>query len=96
MEDRGFDCCYDVRTSTLEVSGPLVADDWARLADELDRAFRRTACHLTVDLTRVTGLAAHDVGRLVQLCNRCFPGTLVLPPASRPVTPAASSVTTAA
>ena len=92
MEDRGFDCRYDVRSSTLEVSGSLVADDWPGLAEELDRAFRRTACRLVVDLTRMTGLAAHDVGRLVQLCNRCFPGTLVVPP----VVPVATAVTTAA
>ena len=96
MEDRGFDCRYDVRSSTLEISGRLVAGDWGSLADELDRAFRRTACQLTVDLTRVTGWAAHDVGRLVQLCNRCFPGTLVVPPVRRPVAAVAPTVTTAA
>lgn len=86
MDEHDFDCRYDAGTSTLELYGRPDAD-WPRLVEELERAFRRTACHLTVDLRSTSGLPAHQVGRIVQVCNACFPGTLVRPP--DPVSPAA-------
>ena len=89
MEERrtGLGCHYDDGSSTLALSGTLSRDDWPRLCEEIDRAFRRTACRLTVDLAGMVAAPAHEIGRLVQLCNRAYPGTMVRPPVYRPVVP---------
>lgn len=79
--DRTFDTLtadYDGETSTLRISGPFDPRAWADVAAEVDRAFRRVALRLTVDLTHAEGVPAHAVGDLVHLCNCCYPGTQVV------------------
>lgn len=83
----GLDLSYDGRTSTLVLTGAVAQDDWAELWQSLDRAYRRTACYLTVDLASAD-LPPRDVGLIVQVCQRLYPGTMVRPPVRRPVTPA--------
>ncbi|MFC6287361.1 hypothetical protein ACFP3Q_11700 [Nocardioides sp. GCM10027113] len=83
MEHTTFDSHFDARTSTLELTGALDENGWPRIIEEVDRAFRRTACLLTVDLTHADDIQAHTLGRLVHLCNTCYPGTFVRPPAPR-------------
>jgi len=75
--DAMFEAHYDAGTSTLELTGTFDREAWATVPQELDRAFRRTACRLTVDLTRAAGVPADSVGRLVHLCNCSYPGTIV-------------------
>jgi hypothetical protein len=75
--DDTFAAYYDPSTSTLQLSGSFDPEAWASVPAEIDRAFRRTACSLTVDLTRAAGVPAHSVGRLVHLCNCSYPGTMV-------------------
>lgn len=75
--DTSFASYYDAGTSTLELSGTFDQDAWARVHEEIDKAFRRTACQLTIDLTRAAGVPPQSVGHLVRLCNRCYPGTIV-------------------
>ena len=69
---------YDATTSTLQLSGRFDRAAWSGVAAEVDRAYRRSALRLTVDLTRAEGVPAHAVGELVHVCNCCYPGTLVL------------------
>jgi ABC-type transporter Mla MlaB component len=83
MEQTTFASHFDARTSTLELSGELDEAAWPRIIEEVDRAFRRTACLLTVDLTHGAQVPAHTLGRLVHLCNRCYPGTVVRTPVRR-------------
>jgi hypothetical protein len=80
-----FSAYYDAATSTLELSGSFEPAAWAALDGEVDRAYRRSALRLTVDLTRAREVPPHAVGELVHLCNCRYPGTLVLVarPASR-------------
>ena len=75
--DQAFVAHYDAGTSTLQLSGDLEQDAWPRIHAEIERAFRRTACQLTIDLTRAERLPAHTLGSLVHLCNTCYPGTVV-------------------
>ena len=75
--DSSFASHYDPDTSTLELTGTFGPDEWALVPDEVERAFRRTACWLTIDLTRAAGMSAHSVGHLVHLCNCRYPGTIV-------------------
>ncbi|MGZ6269939.1 MAG: hypothetical protein ACXWMU_05160 [Candidatus Limnocylindrales bacterium] len=75
--DTTFASHYDAGTSTLELTGLFDAEAWARVADDVDRAFRRTACRLTIDLTHAEGVPAHVVGHLVHHCNCRYPGTIV-------------------
>lgn len=75
--DTSFAAFYDAGTSTLEITGTLDRDSWPRVHEEIDRAFRRTACQLTVDVTRVSTVPPHTIGRLVHLCNSLYPGTFV-------------------
>jgi hypothetical protein len=75
--DTAFATRYDPGTSTLEMSGAFDQDAWGSVHEEVERAFRRAACGLTIDMTRVTGVPAHFVGHLVHLCNCCYPGTIV-------------------
>ena len=77
--DTLFASHYDAGTSTLELSGSIDQSSWATVHELVDRAFRRTACHLTIDLTR-TQLPPHTLGNLVHLCNSCYPGTIVRVP----------------
>ena len=77
MENEAFASYYDIGTSTLEMSGMLDQDAWPRIREEVDRAFRRTACFLTIDLTRVERVPAHTLGHLVHMCNTHYPGTIV-------------------
>lgn len=77
MDEQGFASHYDAGTSTLELSGTIHHEALPRLREEVDRAFRRTACVLTIDLTRVDRVPAHTMGRLVHLCNTSYPGTLL-------------------
>lgn len=83
--DTTFAAHYDPGTSTLALSGTFDADAWSRVHEEVDRAFRRTACRLTIDLTHTAGVPASSVGRLVHLCNCCYPGTIVRVPSRRKV-----------
>jgi hypothetical protein len=78
--DTTFAAHYDPATSTLELSGTFDPDAWASMPEVVDRAFRRTACRLIIDLTRAADVPAHSVGNLVHLCNCCYPGTLVRVP----------------
>jgi hypothetical protein len=73
-----FSAYYDATTSTLQLSGPFDRAAWSGVAAEVDRAYRRSALRLTVDLTRAEGVPAHAVGELVHVCNCRYPGTLVL------------------
>ncbi|GAB3786490.1 hypothetical protein [Nocardioides ungokensis] len=81
--DTTFASHYDVGTSTLELTGEFDRDAWSLVHEEVERAFRRTACRLTIDLTRAHGVPAHFVGHLVHLCNCCYPGTIVQVAAQR-------------
>ncbi|HEU4811586.1 MAG TPA: hypothetical protein VFT00_05570 [Nocardioides sp.] len=78
--DTSFASHYDPGTSTLELIGTFGPDEWTQVVDEIERAFRRTACWLTIDLTRAAGVSAHSVGHLVHLCNSRYPGTIVRVP----------------
>ncbi|MBB6629182.1 hypothetical protein H5V45_17780 [Nocardioides sp. KIGAM211] len=75
--DTTFATHYDPGTSTLELTGTFDHAAWALVDAEIDRAFRRTACRLTIDLSRATDVPPHAVGRLVHLCNCAYPGTIV-------------------
>jgi ABC-type transporter Mla MlaB component len=81
--DSTFASRYDADTSTLELTGPFDRDSWSMVHEEVERAFRRTASRLTIDMTRATGVPAHFVGQLVHLCNCCYPGTIVWVAAQR-------------
>ena len=81
--DTSFASHYDPGTSTLELIGTFGPDEWTQVTDEIERAFRRTACWLTIDLTRAAGVSAHSVGHLVHLCNSRYPGTIVRVPRAR-------------
>lgn len=77
MHDWPLHAQYDPRTSLLELSGCLEDAAWPRIQEEVDRAFRRTACRLTIDLSHAECLPARTLGRLVHLCNCRYPGTIV-------------------
>ena len=78
--DTTFTAYYDAETSTLRLAGNFDPAAWAGLGAAVDRAFRRTALHLTIDLTRAEGVPPHEVGALVHLCNCRYAGTLVRVP----------------
>ena len=82
-----FTAHFDPGTSTLALRGALEPAHWAAIHDEVDRAFRRTAVQLVIDLTRADRVPTATVGRLVHLCNTRYPGTFVRMPA-RPYVPA--------
>ncbi len=84
MADAGFISHFDAGTSTLELAGSIDPGALPQLQVELDRAFRRTACVMTVDLTRVERVRAHALGQLIHLCNTRYPGTLVRLPTTSP------------
>jgi ABC-type transporter Mla MlaB component len=67
---------YDATTSTLELAGSFDHGALAAIGEKIERAHRRTACLLTIDLTRTDGVTPHTLGRLVHLCHS-FPGTFV-------------------
>lgn len=81
MDQQAFCSYYDPGTSTLELTGSLDRDAWPLVHEEVDRAFRRTACLLTIDLTRAHGIPAHTLGHLIHLCQSRYPGTFVRVPA---------------
>jgi hypothetical protein len=81
--DTTFAAYYDAATSTLHLSGAYDPTPWAGVGAEVDRAYRRCALRLTVDLTRADGVPPHAVGELVHLCNCLYPGTLVRVPRTR-------------
>ena len=81
MDNQIFACHYDAGASTLELRGTVDQDSWPRIQDAVDRAFRRTACVLTIDLTRTDRVPAHLLGHLVHLCNTRYPGTVLRLPA---------------
>lgn len=81
--DTTFASHYDEGASTLELTGAFDRDSWSLVHEEVERAFRRTADLLTIDLTGATGVPAHFVGQLVHLCNCCYPGTIVRVAAQR-------------
>ena len=81
--DTTFAAHYDAGTSTLELTGTFDPEAWATVPAEVDRAFRRTACQLTIDLTRAAGIPPNSVGHLVHLCNCHYPGTMVRVAAQR-------------
>lgn len=80
MGDAGFACQYDAGSSTLVLRGVIDQGSWARLELEVDRAYRRTACLLTIDLTHADLVPTYLLGRLVHLVNVRYPGTVVRPP----------------
>jgi hypothetical protein len=80
MDDKIFRTHFDSDTCTLELSGVIDRASLPLILDAVERAFRRTACRLTVDLTRAQGLPPHILGQLVHLCNTGYPGTFVRPP----------------
>lgn len=67
---------YDAMTSTLELSGSFDHGALAAIGEKIDRAHRRTACLLTIDLTHTDDVTPHTLGRLVHLCHS-YPGTFV-------------------
>jgi hypothetical protein len=81
MDNETFACHYDAGAATLEMRGTIDQDSWPKVDEAVDRAFRRTACVLTIDLTRVDRVPAHLLGRLVHLCNSRYPGTVLRLPA---------------
>jgi hypothetical protein len=81
--DTTFAAYYDAVTSTLHLSGTYDPTTWAIVGTEVDRAYRRSALRLAVDLTRAEGVPPHAVGELVHLCNCLYPGTLVRVPRTR-------------
>lgn len=87
MAARHFSAHFDPGTGTLALHGALEAAHWPDLRDEVDRAFRRTAVQLIIDLSRAERVSSATVGRLVHLCNTRYPGTFVRMPA-RPYVPA--------
>lgn len=80
MGDAGFACQYDAGTSTLVLRGTIDQASWPRFEQEVDRAYRRTACVLTIDLRHADLVPRQLLGRLVHLCNLRYRGTLVRPP----------------
>ena len=74
---------YDAETSTLRIAGTFDPAIWTTVDAAVDRAFRRAALRLTIDLTRADGVPPHEVGALVHLCNCRYAGTLVRAPRSR-------------
>lgn len=77
MGDAGFTCQYDAGSSTLVLRGIIDRGSWTRLEQEVDRAYRRTACLLTIDLTHADLVPTTLLGRLVHLVNVRYPGTIV-------------------
>jgi hypothetical protein len=71
---------YDTETSTLTLSGIIDRGSMPRVLQEVQRAYRRTACRLTIDLSHAQSLPAHLLGVLVHVCNTEFPGSFVQPP----------------
>ncbi len=82
-----FSAHFDPGTGTLALHGALEAAHWPDIRDEVDRAFRRTAVNLIIDLGRADRVSSATVGRLVHLCNTRYPGTFVRMPAG-PYVPA--------
>jgi hypothetical protein len=78
--DTTFTAEYDAETSTLRLAGTFEPAAWALVAAAVDRAFRRAALRLTIDLTRAEGVPPHELGVLVHLCNCCYAGTVVRVP----------------
>lgn len=75
--DSTFTAHFDASTCTLELTGSLDRDSWSGVHEAIDRAYRRTACQLTIDATRVSTVPPHTIGRLVHLCHSMYPGTMV-------------------
>ena len=80
MDEKVFRSHFDSDSCTLELSGIINRAALPVILDDVERAFRRTACRLTIDLTRAQGLPPHILGQLVHYCNTCYPGTFVRPP----------------
>ncbi|MGH3361038.1 MAG: hypothetical protein ACRDOM_01140 [Nocardioides sp.] len=87
MAGRHFTAQFDPGTGTLALLGALEPAHWLVIRDEVDRAFRRTAVKLVIDLSRADRVPSATLGRLVHLCNTRYPGTFVRMPA-RPYVPA--------
>ena len=87
MGARHFTAHFDPGTGTLALRGALEAAHWPEIRDEVDRAFRRTAVKLIIDLGPADRVPSATVGRLVHLCNTRYPGTFVRMP-TRPYVPA--------
>lgn len=90
MSERALEFYFETSSSTLELYGPLEAEALPRLLEAVDRSFRSSPCRLTVDLSGVDDLPAHTLGRLVHVCNTCYPGTLIRLPQRRPAPRAAA------
>jgi hypothetical protein len=71
---------YDAETSTLRIAGTFDPAVWRSVDAAVDRAFRRAALRLTIDLTHADGVPPHELGALVHLCNCRYAGTLVRVP----------------
>ena len=81
MDDTMFVFHFDPNTCTLTFSGIVDKASMPEVLQEIQRAYRRTACRLTLDLSHAQGLPPHLIGVLVHVCNTEFPGTFVRPPA---------------
>ena len=82
--DSTFTADYDAETSTLRITGTFDPAAWATVEAAVDRAFRRAALRLTIDLTHADGVPPHALGALVHLCNCRYAGTLVRVPRRAP------------
>ncbi len=80
MDDKMFVSHFDSGTCTLTLGGFIDRESLPLVLQEVQRAFRRTACRLTIDLSHAQGLPPHIMGVLVHVCNTEFPGTFVRPP----------------
>ena len=81
MDDKSFVFHFDPGTCTLTFNGVIDRGSMPEVLQEIQRAYRRTACRLTLDLSHAQGLPPHLMGVLVHICNTEFPGTFVRPPA---------------
>lgn len=81
MDDKMLVFHFDSGTCTLTLNGVIDRGSMPEVLQEIQRAYRRTACRLTLDLSQAQGLPPHLMGVLVHICNTEFPGTFVRPPA---------------
>ena len=74
---------FDAETSTLTLSGIIDKGSMPLVLQDIQRAYRHTACRLTVDFRHAQSLPAHLLGVLVHVCTTEFPGSFVRPPERR-------------
>jgi hypothetical protein len=74
---------FDAETCTLTLSGIIDKGSMPLVLQAIQRAYRHTACRLTIDFSHAQSLPAHLLGVLVHVCNTEFPGSFVRPPERR-------------